>query len=69
MGMSKLYTRSHRHRANNKVRNRRSVRAHTQKGGRSGGVQSKKTHATKHFPYSFHIPNPPFWHCGISFAV
>jgi len=55
------YRRTHRHRDNAKLRNKKSVRRHTKIGGRTGAIHEKKTHSTNHFPMRRVISNAPTW--------
>lgn len=54
----KRHRRHDRHRANAKLRHPKSVRKHAKYGGRTGGIQSKKTPSTKAWPMVWIIANP-----------
>lgn len=57
--MNKHTKRRKRRRANSVIRfGKSSVRAHSRKTGRTGGIQSKKNHP-KRAPYRTSRPNPP----------
>lgn len=57
--MNKHTKRRKRRRANAKLRNKKAVRAHMRKTGRTGQVQSKRTPSSKRVTYRRTRPNPP----------
>jgi len=62
MSAKTSYIRKHRHRANNKLREIRSVRPHKEPRGRTGSIQKKKNPSSQCAGGKWVIPNSPIIH-------